>query len=737
MVSTARLSIPDENIYVEEDVELTETIGRIYDIPMKSSGDSSMEMTHVITQTDFQYDGRSEDSEVLGPLNMTKENLNQTGSFADAHIVEIEIVKNEKDPDTSSMETTEVITNNLIRIENPDSGTLSMETTEVISNNIIRVEKPESSTCSMDITEIISPNFDKNGEDSSMETTDVICDNMLSESLKSQSVFFETMQSSQAFDDTTNRDEDVEYISVRNFESPSALPKRKSIFEMSTRPSTNWENTQMGSLHRDSSNYGMKMVTSGNSKLIVCNDSLSLTCQGMANRIDDSITNAQMLSEEVEQRLNITNEPRPIDKIVDEVKFNTGIIKTSTQDTNKTKYDALSMQLLSQETEKNKSVSLVSLTAEKTKYNNSNMELLTQEDNKTKCNNSNMELLTQEDNKTKYNNSKIELLSQEENKTKYPNSNMELISQEDNKTKYNNSNMELMTQEEKTKSQESAVESSLLEDTKNINNSMRAPFAEEKLHRLSTSALRLHDESELAEKSCANLKLHEITTPMKPDLSECSTGLLNLTKIIPPEVDVFTEVESTSEQVEDAQKADLKNCTKPQPTTAIDMNDVPHETTLKSSQEDDSSANDSNSPLMVGVNFSIFQKNKETRVEFSGTIDSNKKKKSISNVKVNIINNKTEKSNKHVKELRFSMPATSKSKLESEIQKPEFSATFTDFSVPNEDSSPALHKTAVVEESNAQKVDVESPLPIEAAGLVASNLSPVPNDDMSNALSAS
>lgn len=699
---------------------------------MKSSGDSSMEMTHVITQNDIQYDEQSKDGEVLGPLNLTKETFNQTGSFTNAHIVEIEVVKNEKDADTSSMETTEVLSNNVIQIENRDSGTLSMETTEVIRNNVIRIEKSESDAYSMDMTEVISPNFDKNGEDSSMETTDVICDNMLTESIKSQSVFFETIQSSQAFD-TTNQEEDVEYVSVPNFESPGNLPKRKSIFEISTRPSTNWEITQNGNLNRNKNNLNcssIKLVNGDDSKLVVCNDSLSLTCQEMANRIDDSIINMRMLNQEVQQRLNITNEPGQTENFVEELKFNTGIIRTSTQDTNKTKYDALSMQLLSQETEKNKSlsVSMVSLAADKTKCDNSNVELLTQEDNKTKYNNSNMELLSQEDNKTKCNNSNMDLLSQEENKTKYPNSNMELISQEDNKTKYNNSNMELLTQEEKTKCYGSAANSSVLEDAKNLDNSVRAPFAEEKSFRLSTSASPLiQDESEAAEKSRANLNLNEIATPMKPALSECYPESPNLPKIIPPEVDVFTEVESISEQVENGL---------PQPITAINVNDVPHETTLKSSQ-DDSSANDSNSPLTVGVNFSIFQKNKETRVEFSGTIDSHKKKKSISNVKVNIINNKTEKSNKHVKELRFSMPATTKTSLEVENKKPEFSATFTDFSIPNEDSSPTLNKTAAVEENKTENVAEDCPLSTEPEGPAALHSSSVFNDDMSNAHSAS
>lgn len=690
-------------------MELTETIGRIYDIPMKSSGDSSMETTHVVSHSELHYDERSEEIEaIMGPLNLTKENLSQTGSFADAHIEEIEIVKIEKDADTSSMETTEVIKNNEIQIENPDSGTLSMETTEVIRNNVIRVERPNSFSYDIDTSEIILPSFDKNENNSSMETTEVIYDNLMTESLKSQSVCFETLQSSQAVDDTANPEEDIEYISVRNFESPSGLPKRKSIFEMSSRPLKNWDGTQLGTLHDKSNCSSVKLVGGDDSKLGVCNDSLSLTCHEMVNRID-SITNVQMLSQEVEQRLNITNEPA--EEIVEEVKFNNGIVKTSTQETNKTKYSVSSMQLLSQKS-RNQSLNVSSLAPEKSSCNDSKIEQLTRDD-KTKCNNSNMELLTKED-KTKCNNSNMELLTQEENKTKYTNSSMELASQEDNKTKYNNSNMELLTQE-KTKSDEVVLQAAKNEE----------PSDERE------SCFRSSILPSVTDKPPETPPI----TPMKADFSESA---VSCSKIVASAVDSFSEHESMSEPAEAVSNADPRNMTQPQPSTdaneICDQNELPHETTLRSSQGDDSSANDSISPLTVGVNFSIFQNNKETRVEFSGTIDSSKKRKSISNVKVNIINNKTEKSNKRVKELRFSMPATTKVSHESEAHKPEFSATFTDFSIPNED--PLLPLGQEVEQSHSEKANVECPA-TESAGIVTLNSSTVLNEDLLNTQLAS
>lgn len=575
-----KCSIAAENVYLEEDVELTETVGRICDTSLKSCrADSSMELTSVISPNEEAacLMSREEIEEFVCPLNLTK-NDKQRG--AEKIIVELDALdqSNKSDNDGSSMETTEVITNNLLAesmISQPNQHDLDVENLcEEVSMQF------EEGTTEMSVYEVVPPR---------------------------KSIF----------------------------DRPTDLPPRKSTLDMSiVKLRTEAENIESGV--RCQSNYE--------------NVSMEMSA------LEISLSTADITT---------SNEPN-----VEKKKYcnSNSSVQLLSQNENKTRYDNSSMQLLSQNKYGNSSIQLSRIepnVAEKTKYHNLSMPVLSQNlQDRTQYHNSSMQLSSQNENRTKYNNSSMQLLSQ-----KFNNSSMRMISQcSIDKTKFCNSSMHFTAVRN-----ESVVEEDPLQYVADVNltEAMNESVVEEPLQ--TETAV---NQIEVTKESVA-----EENPLQKETIPANIPATLSRPEIDPtdPPVNIVSS---------DNHVADILVQADAQPTSEDNVKEILHELSRKSSLDDTSSANDSNSPLTVGVNFSIFQKNKETRVEFSGTIDSNKKQKSksISNVQVNIINNKIEKHNRNVRELRFSMPAN---KTTSENIKPNVFASFMDVNVPSSNKKDA------------------------------------------------
>ncbi len=704
----------------KEDIELTETFGRIYDTPMKSSGDSSMEITQGIS-------GFVE-PEIVCPLNLTKES-NRTPNLSQEHIVEVEILNKsgKSNLNSSCMETTEILGANLIMDEKAYSGLTSIETTEIISKNSNKNEKCEADTSSMDITE-------------------VICDG--DESIKSQSLCFESLQYDPEDLEAENLCEEIEYVSMRDT-SNVLIPPRKSIFEMNCpKPmSADWrvsrksifatENTPKTPNDR-SSIFSANMEETDPVEYIKCTsveilDSLEsskstlprpATANNSVTYISKRLSRASLCPNQVNEELVRNVEyaqkfqlPRPDTLEIDYSNLSMPLLNRPNE---RAKLHNCSLQSLSQGGEKSSTSDLqIFSQVEGTKFN-SCQQLLSQPEDKTVCNNSSMQLASQPGEKTKYDNRSMQLASQpeEQEETKHHDSSLPVLSQPEEKTKYDCS-MELLSQET-DKGKDDTLGEPLSLDTDgctkeaDLSAQMLSQEPENKTNYNPVGMELMSQEEDDKMKNNTSARSNPAPATLNKTMNsstidEQKTGPL---AVLSDSLSTPILENNFEENVSDCSTyREAVNATKStQPTSDVENGDIQpnrgneqqNEITQKS--DDNSSGNDSNSPLTVGVNFSIIQKNKETRVEFSGTIDSNKKKKSISNVQVNIINNKIEKKSRSVKELRFSMPATTKVGPDT-VEKPEFSATFTDFSTPN----PGNEIKSLAEVKEQEECDVECP----------------------------
>lgn len=666
----------DENVYVEEDIELTETVGRIYDTSLKNGQiDSSMELTGVIPfdGDTFHLVNQENIEEIICPLKLTKNyiqnNIVYTGDEIDS------MIQLNRSNDSSSMETTEVLTNNLL-------------TDAVISQQFQPLE-----------VENTRAEFDTHFED---KTTNVST--------------FEVLPPRKSI-----------------FHPVTDQPPRKSIFEISTAKSE--RNTEHIKLTECQSNF--ETVSMEMSALEV---SLS------PREIERS--QSKLLNESTNKKIHNLSMPVFSQNSRDVPEYHNTSMQVFSQNENKTRYNNSSMQLLSQnidvKVENNTNIRMsTGSVGDKTKHQNSSLQLLSKniEYNKTNYHSTSVQVLSKNvqektnyhnsslcslsrnnENETKYPNSEMQLLSQNtesefinsnpnsqnscqyvENKTNYLNSSMQIVSQQtedfpvsqndENKTNYNLSSMQLLSQsiENKTYDRESSIH--LLIDNAdeknqeyNFNAVETSQIPSDKT-RYNNSSMQMLSQSVVEKTKYGNSSIHLTEVLSKNVIEEDSLQSIAV-PIEAPIVSNYVKndqntqaanISNNNPVVSGSDSADVRE------TKEDNVNEGLLEISHKSSSDDTSSANDSNSPLTVGVNFSIFQKNKETRVEFSGTIDSNKKQKSksISNVQVNIVNNKIAKQNKNVRELRFSMPAC---KTTCENTNANVFASFMDVNVPSDNT---------------------------------------------------
>lgn len=667
----------DENVYVEEDIELTETVGRIYDTSLKNGQiDSSMELTDGIPFDGgtFHLVNQKTIEEVICPLKLT-ENYVQKNIVYTAGEIDSMIQLNRSN-DSSSMETTEVLTNNLL-------------TEAVISQQFQPLEV--ENTCA---------EFDTQFEDRTM-----------------------------------------------NMSTYEILPPRKSIFHPVTDQLPRKSIFEINAAKSERNTEHIKHIECQSNFETVSMEMSALEVSLSPREIERS--QSKLLNDSTNKKTHNLSMPVFSQNSRDVPEYHNTSMQLFSQNENKTRYNNSSMQLLSQnidvKVESNTSIRMSSGNiADKTKPHNSSLQLLSKniEYSKTNYNTSVQVSNPNVEEKTNYHNSSLCLLSRNnENDTKYPNSEMQFSSQNmesefinsnpnsqkscqyaENKTNYLNSSMLIVSQQTENfpVSQNDKLVSQNDENKTNYNISsmqLLSQSIENKIYDRESSIHLLIDNADeknqeydfntlgvsqiFSDKTKCNNSSMQMLSQSVVEKTKYGNSSMHLTEVLSKEdplqsIAVPIEAPIMSSHIEDNQNTQATNISNNPVVSGSDSADVREtkeddvnegllEMSHKSSSDDTSSANDSNSPLTVGVNFSIFQKNKETRVEFSGTIDSNKKQKSrsISNVQVNIVNNKIAKQNKNVRQLRFSMPAC---KTTCENTNANVFASFMDVNVPSENT---------------------------------------------------